>query len=117
MLYLFAREAEKRGVCKLPMASIYKIMVKLESDFEDLNIPITFEKIGTDVQSRRIDEAMFGLINLDLEIVNPSFSIKLERDAAIRRLRKLDSRLSGPVKGKLELMFKKFDGTLNSSKR
>ena len=112
MLYLFAREAEKKGTCKLPMAEIYRIMSNFEADFKDLTIPITFEKAGSDVYSRRIDEAMYYLIPFDIQIVNPSFSIVLEKNAALRRLQKLDSRLPESAKQKLDLMFAKFDAEL-----
>ncbi|HXZ98261.1 MAG TPA: hypothetical protein VED24_02715 [Candidatus Acidoferrum sp.] len=112
MLYLFAKEAEKREQCKLPMRSIYKVMSKLESDFEDLDISITFEKTGTDLYSRRIDEAMYYLMPFDIQIVNPSFSILLEKEAANRRLRKLDQCLPDTVRKKLDVMFSKFDNAL-----
>lgn len=112
MLYLFAKEAEKKAECKLPMRNIYKVLSELKSDFEDLDIPITFEKIGTDLYSRRIDEAMYYLIPFDIQIVNPSFSIVLGKEAASRRLKKLDKRLAEDVKEKLNLMFGKFDNAL-----
>jgi hypothetical protein len=112
MLYLFAREAEKNAECKLPMRNIYKVMSELKPDFEDLSIPITFEKTGTDLYSRRIDEAMYYLIPFDIQIVNPSFSIVLEKEAATRRLEKLDRRFSPDVKEKLDQMFDKFDNAL-----
>lgn len=114
MLYLFAKEAEKNAECKLPMRSIYRVMSELKSYFEELAIPINFEKIGTDLYSRRIDDAMHYLIPFDIQIVNPSFSIVLENEAANRRLEKLDSRLPREVKEKLNLMFDEFHTTLST---
>lgn len=114
MLYLFAKEAEKRGSFKLRMTDIYRTMSHFQSDFKDLGIPVTFEQTGTDIYSRRLDEAMYYLIPFDVQIVNPSFSIVLESDQASRRLKKLDSRLSGEAKEKLDSMFEKFDANLPS---
>ena len=115
MLFLFAKEAEKKGECKLRMADIYKIMSHFQADFDELNIPITFEKTGTDIYSRRIDEAMYDLIAFDTEIVNPSFSIVLAKDAATRRLEKLGRRIPEEVRLRLNSMFEKFDVALDMS--
>ena len=112
MLYLFAKEAEKKGTFKLRMADIYKVMSDLQSDFNELDISINFEKIGTDVYSRRVDEAMYYLIPFDVQIVNPSFSIVLAKEPASLRLDKLEHRLSDEAKKKLDSVFEKFDALL-----
>jgi len=116
MLYLFAKEADKKGQCKVLMADIYKIMSDFKRDFEELDIPIVFEKIGNDTYSRRIEDAMYYLIPFDIQIVNPSFSVLLGKDAAARRLEKLNRRIPSSAKKKLDSMFERFDAALTKGK-
>jgi len=111
MLYFFAKMAGKKE-CRLPLSSIYAVMSELESELEDLNIPVIFEKTGTYLYSQQIDKAVHHLIPFDIQIVNPGVSIAIGKEAANRRLKHLNRRLPDAVREKLDLMFDKFDNAM-----
>lgn len=110
LLYLLSKEVQenKPDELKIRMADVYKVLAPLQDKIRNSNIPIKFERVGSDTYSRQVDDALYYLIPQDVEIVNPSFSIKLTKARAISRMKHLESKLTPHAISKLSKMHDTF---------
>lgn len=113
MLYLIAKEAaEKKHDCKILVDHVHRIFAGFEGELERLGVQVLFTRNPVDVYSKQVEEAIDELVPFDLEIVNPSFSVRLPHENAAVRLRHAKKDLPPATIGKLESLYAQFSESL-----